>query len=66
MVAEKMRLIDDSLAVRLDDRPQEAPQNIQQQQEQHNRSVLKCPKCNNDMYLRFVFNKFFTFYFIYI
>ncbi|XP_019872230.2 DNA topoisomerase 3-alpha [Aethina tumida] len=52
MVAEKMRLIDDSLAVRLDDRPQEAPQNIQQQQEQHNVSVLKCPKCNNDMYLR--------------
>lgn len=49
-VVEKMRQIDESLANRLDDRPQvvEEPryENIQI------KSVLKCPKCGSDMILR--------------
>ncbi|XP_030764441.1 DNA topoisomerase 3-alpha [Sitophilus oryzae] len=50
-VAEKMRLIDESLANRLDD----APQAVQQLNDGGNddyRPAMKCPKCGQDMTLR--------------
>ncbi|CAH0563955.1 unnamed protein product [Brassicogethes aeneus] len=50
-VAEKMRLIDDSLASRLDDRPQTVPEQDLTGRDEH-APVLKCPKCGSDMVLR--------------
>lgn len=50
-VVDKMRLIDDSLANRLDDRPQTVNNDFHGNQDDH-RPVLKCPKCGNDMVVR--------------
>ncbi|XP_018576007.1 DNA topoisomerase 3-alpha, partial [Anoplophora glabripennis] len=50
-VLDKMRLIDDSLANRLDDRPQAVNNDFGGNQNDH-RPVLKCPKCGNDMVVR--------------
>ncbi|KAJ3645178.1 hypothetical protein Zmor_022858 [Zophobas morio] len=49
-VVERMRQIDESLANRLDDRPQ-----VVQDEQFENATiipVLKCPKCGNDMHLK--------------
>lgn len=50
-VVDNMRLIDASLAHRLDDRPQ-AVENNQINNQQDHKPVLKCPKCGSDMMLR--------------
>ncbi|RZC37038.1 DNA topoisomerase 3-alpha [Asbolus verrucosus] len=49
-VVEKMRQIDESLAHRLEDRPQA----VEEQHFDNNpvKTVLKCPKCGSDMILR--------------
>ncbi|KAJ8931677.1 hypothetical protein NQ314_015393 [Rhamnusium bicolor] len=50
-VVDKMRLIDDSLANRLDDRPQEVQNDVGGTTDDF-RPALKCPKCGSDMVLR--------------
>lgn len=50
-VLEKMRFIDDSLANRLNDRPQVIPDNSLNGNDDF-KPVLKCPKCGNDMIIR--------------
>ncbi|KAG5887194.1 hypothetical protein JTB14_016680 [Gonioctena quinquepunctata] len=49
-VVEKLRLIDESLGNRLEDRPLEIADEAYNQEEY--RPALKCPKCGNDMVLR--------------
>lgn len=49
-VSEKMRQIDDSLSIRLSDRPQVVEE--QQYEDVQHTCVLKCPKCGNDMVLK--------------
>ncbi|KAJ8915993.1 hypothetical protein NQ315_016670 [Exocentrus adspersus] len=49
-VAGKMCLIDNSLANRLDDRPQQV--NDSNGNDNDFKSVLKCPKCGNDMVIK--------------
>ncbi|KAH1016264.1 hypothetical protein HUJ04_007516 [Dendroctonus ponderosae] len=51
-VAEKMRLIDNSLANRLDDRPQNVPDAVVAGNGQDFKPALKCPKCGQDMIVR--------------
>lgn len=67
-VVDKMRLIDDSLANRLDDVPQAFNSELNDNQDDH-RPALKCPKCGSDMILRykqniFLFPYFCSFHFI--
>ncbi|KAF7267076.1 hypothetical protein GWI33_019678 [Rhynchophorus ferrugineus] len=50
-VAEKMRLIDQSLANRLEDRPQDIPE-VNVSGNHDYKPALKCPKCGNDMVVR--------------
>lgn len=49
-VMTKMRCIDETLSNRLEDRPQAFDEPIVNQEEF--KSVLKCPKCGNDMVLK--------------
>ncbi|CAG9812556.1 unnamed protein product [Phaedon cochleariae] len=51
-VVDKMRLIDESLANRLDVRPDDVPHDINVASNDGFTPVLKCPKCGNDMVLR--------------
>lgn len=51
-VMEKMRFLDDCLATRLDDRPQ-AVANTSLDGNDDFKSVLKCPKCGSDMFIRY-------------
>lgn len=51
-VMEKIRMIDESLANRLQDRPQDVPDQQMRGGNNDFRPVLKCPKCGNDMVLR--------------
>ncbi|CAH2001979.1 unnamed protein product [Acanthoscelides obtectus] len=53
-VMEKIRCLDESLGHRLDDRPQDVPQDRPTSGGGANnfRSVLKCPKCGSDMFVR--------------
>lgn len=48
------RLIDHSLANRLDDRPQDVPPPTAAGGGDDFKPALKCPKCGNDMVVRFV------------
>lgn len=50
-VLEKLRQIDDSLASRLDDRPQDVPDTALNGHDDF-KSALKCPKCGSDMIVR--------------
>lgn len=50
-VMDNMRLIDNSLANRLADRPQEVADNEINEQRSF-QSVLKCPKCGSHMIIR--------------
>ncbi|KAJ8939138.1 hypothetical protein NQ318_010893 [Aromia moschata] len=51
-VVEKMRLIDESLGNRLDDRPQEVANDNPGDDPDDFRPALKCPKCGNDMIVK--------------
>lgn len=44
--------IDATLANRLNDRPQDITEAINDQQQQEYKPVMKCPKCGNDMIIR--------------
>lgn len=50
-VLEKMRFIDESLANRLNDRPQAVSHSSLDGNDDF-KPVLKCPKCGNDMIIR--------------
>ncbi|XP_056643172.1 DNA topoisomerase 3-alpha [Diorhabda sublineata] len=51
-VVQRMRLIDESLGNRLDDRPADVTDNDIVTDNDDFRPVLKCPKCGNDMIVR--------------
>lgn len=51
-VMEKMRLIDQSLSTRLEDRPVDVPDAEIIANNEDQRPAMKCPKCGSDMVLR--------------
>lgn len=52
-VMEKMRLIDQSLSTRLEDRPVDVPDAEIIANNEDQRPAMKCPKCGSDMVLRY-------------